>query len=353
MDKKEARRMDDFIQYAMAASVQAMQDAGLAENGADPERMSVIFGNGIGGIRTLEENFERFMEKGLGGVAPLFVPKMIINEAAGMVAIKYNAQGPNYSIVTACSSGSDAIGYSLDLVRRGRVDVAITGGTEAPISIMGVSGFCRLQAVSTQYNDSPEKASRPFDKDRDGFVIAEGAGVIVIEELEHARRRGAPIYCELAGYGATCDAYHITAPSPDASGGIRAMKIAVEDAGLALTDIDYINAHGTSTPLNDPTETKAIKTLFGDHAYKLKVSSTKSMHGHLLGGAGGMEAVICALAIKDQIVPPTRNLDNPDPDCDLDYVPHKAQPGEIKAALSNSLGFGGHNGVLCFKRYDE
>jgi 3-oxoacyl-[acyl-carrier-protein] synthase II len=276
---------------------------------------------------------------------------MISNEAPGMIAIRFNAQGPSYSVVTACSSGADAIGISLEMIRRGAVDAVICGGTEAPITGTSVGGFCALQAVSTR-NDEPDRASRPFDKDRDGFVIAEGSGVIIIEELEHAKARGAQIYCELVGYGATCDAYHITAPHPDATGGIRAMRLAVEDSGLGLDEIDYINAHGTSTPLNDPTETRAIKALFGDHAYKMKVSSTKSMHGHLLGGAGGIEAVICSLAMKHQFAPPTRNLDNPDPECDLDYVPHKGVPAEIRAALSNSLGFGGHNGVLCFKRYE-
>ena len=349
-EKKEVRRMDAFIQYAMAASVQAMEDAGLKDGGYDPERISVIFGNGIGGIETLENNIVGLHNKGINAVHPLLVPKMIINEAPGMVAIRFNAQGPSYGVVTACSSATDAIGICMNLIQKGWIDVAITGGTEAPITPLGVGGFCVLQAVSSR-NDDPEHASRPFDKDRDGFVIAEGSGVIVIEAEEHAKKRGAKIYCEMAGYGATCDAHHITAPHPDGIGAVRAMKLAVQEAGLKLEDVDYINAHGTSTPINDPIETKAVKKLFGEHAYKLKMSSTKSMHGHLLGAAGGLEAVLCALAIKEQVFPPTRNLMEKDPECDLDYVPNKAVPGRIRAALSNSLGFGGHNGVLCFAQY--
>jgi 3-oxoacyl-[acyl-carrier-protein] synthase II len=278
------------------------------------------------------------------------VPKMIINEAPGMVAIRFNAQGPSYGVVTACSSATDAIGICMDLIRKGWIDVAITGGTEAPITPLGVGGFCVLQAVSSR-NDDPEHASRPFDKDRDGFVISEGSGVIVLEAEEHAKKRGAKVYCEMAGYGASCDANHITAPHPEGVGAVRAMRLAVEDAGLKLEDIDYVNAHGTSTPINDPIETMAVKKLFGDHAYKLKMSSTKSMHGHLLGAAGGIEAVLCALAIKEQVFPPTRNLVERDPKCDLDYVANKAVPGRMRAAISNSLGFGGHNGVLCFKEY--
>ncbi len=350
VEKKEARRMDPFIQYAMAASLQAMEDAGLKDGGYDPERISVILGNGIGGIETLEDNIVKLHTKGIDGVHPLLVPKMIINEAPGMVAIRLNAQGPSYGVVTACSSATDAIGIAMDLIRKGWIDIAVTGGTEAPITPLGVAGFCVLQAVSSR-NDDPEHASRPFDKDRDGFIMSEGAGVIILEAEEHAKKRGARVYCEMAGYGATCDANHITAPHPQALGAIRAMKLAVADAGLKLEDIDYINAHGTSTPLNDPIETMAVKKAFGDHASKLKMSSTKSMHGHLLGAAGGIEAVICALAIKEQIIPPTRNLMERDPACDLDYVPHKAIPARIRAAISNSLGFGGHNGVLCFREY--
>jgi len=350
IEKKEARRMDSFTQYAMASALQAMEDAGLKEGGYDPERISVILGNGIGGIETLEDAVVKLHTKGVGAIYPLVVPKMIINEGPGMVAIRINAQGPSYGVVTACSSAADAIGISMGLIHKGWIDVAVTGGTEAPITPMGVGGFCVLQAVSSR-NDDPEHASRPFDKDRDGFVIAEGAGVIIIESEEHAKKRGARIYCEMAGYGATCDANHITAPHPEGLGAVRAMKMAVEDAGLALQDVDYINAHGTSTPINDPVETKAVKKAFGEHAYKLKMSSTKSMHGHLLGGAGGLEAVICVLAIKEQMFPPTRNLFERDPECDLDYVPHKAVSGKIRVALSNSLGFGGHNAVLCFKQY--
>jgi 3-oxoacyl-[acyl-carrier-protein] synthase II len=347
---KEARRMDRFTQFAMVASIEAMADAGLAADEAEPDRFGVILGNGIGGIETLEAQFKRVHDKGPKAMHPLFVPMMISNEAAGNVAIRFHAFGPCSVVVTACASSNDAIGHAWSLIREGRTDVMIAGGTEAPITPLGLAGFCQLQAVSTR-NDDPSHASRPFDKDRDGFVMSEGSGVIVLEELEHARRRGAHIYAELAGYGATCDANHLTAPHPEGRGAIRAMNIALETAGLTPVDVDYVNAHGTSTQINDPIETKAIKAAFGDHARKLKVSSTKSMHGHLLGAAGGVEAIVSVLAIRDQFFPPTRNLDEPDPACDLDYVPHTGYEGRIRAAISNALGFGGHNSVVLFREF--
>jgi len=350
LESKEARRMDRFTQFAMIASIEAMASAGLAAGQFDAERIGVILGNGIGGIETLEAQFKRISERGPKGVHPLFVPMMISNEAAGNVAIKFGAFGPCSVVVTACASSNDAFGQSWRLIRDGSVDVMIAGGTEAPLTPMGLAGFCQLQAVSTR-NDDPEHASRPFDKDRDGFVMSEGSGVLVLEELEHAKRRGAKILAEMSGYGATCDANHLTAPHPEGRGAIRALQIALETAGLQPADIDYINAHGTSTPINDPIETKAIKAVFGEHAKKLKVSSTKSMHGHLLGAAGGVEAIVSVKAILDQFFPPTRNLVEPDPECDLDYVPNKGYGGRIRAVLSNALGFGGHNSVVVFQQY--
>jgi len=334
----------------MIASIEAMADAGLAAGDAEPEKFGVILGNGIGGIETLEAQFKRVHEKGPKAVHPLFVPMMIANEAAGNVAIRFQACGPCSIVVTACASSNDAIGHSWNLIREGTTDVMIAGGTEAPITPLSLAGFCQLQAVSTR-NDEPSRASRPFDKNRDGFVMSEGAGVLVLEELEHAKRRGARIYAELSGYGATCDASHLTAPHPEGRGAIKAMQLALATAGLTPTDVDYINAHGTSTQINDKIETKAIKAVFGEYARKLKVSSTKSMHGHLLGAAGGVEAIVSVMAIKEQFFPPTRNLDEPDPECDLDYVPHKGYEGRIRAAISNALGFGGHNSVILFREY--
>lgn len=349
---KEARRMDRFTQFAMVASIEAMADAKLAAGQADPERFGVILGNGIGGIETLEAQAKRVQERGPKAMHPLFVPMMISNEAAANVAIRFHAFGPCSVVVTACASSNDAIGHAFTIIREGTADVMIAGGTEAPLTGLGLAGFCQLQAVSTR-NDEPDKACRPFDKDRDGFIMSEGAGIIVLEELEHAKKRGATIYAELGGYGATCDANHLTAPHPEGRGAIRAMKTAISVGGLTPADVDYVNAHGTSTPINDPIETKAIKAAFGDHAKKLKVSSTKSMHGHLLGAAGGVEAIVSVMAIREQFFPPTRNLDNPDPECDLDYVPHKGYNGRIRAAISNALGFGGHNSVLLFKETKE
>jgi 3-oxoacyl-[acyl-carrier-protein] synthase II len=347
---KDARRMDRFTQYVVVASIEAMADAGLAAGSMDPERIGVILGNGIGGIETLEAAFRKIVEKGPMSIHPLTIPMMISNESAGNIAIRFQAQGPCFTIITACASSNDALGDAYRFIRDGTSDVMIAGGTEAPIVPLGLAGFCQLQAVSTR-NDEPDKASRPFDRDRDGFVMSEGAGLLVLEELEHAKKRGARIYAEMGGYGLSCDANHLTAPHPEGRGAAQAMKMAVASAGLALTDIDYINAHGTSTQINDPVETKAIKSVFGEHAKKLKVSSTKSMTGHLLGAAGGIEAIVTVMAITDQFFPPTRNLENPDPACDLDYVPIKGYPGRIRAAVSNGLGFGGHNSVVLFREY--
>jgi 3-oxoacyl-[acyl-carrier-protein] synthase II len=352
LEAKEARRMDRFTQFAMVSSLEAMEDAKLAVGNTDPERFGIILGNGIGGIETLEAQCKRIIEKGPKSVHPLFVPMMIANEAPGNVAIRLKAFGPCRCVVTACASSNDALGDAWRLIRDGDADVMLAGGTEAPLTGLGYSGFCSLQAVSTR-NDEPDKASRPFDKDRDGFIMAEGAGILVLEELEHARTRGARIFAEMAGYGATCDANHLTAPHPEGRGAIRAMLNALDSAGLAPEDIDYINAHGTSTPINDPIETRVIKAVFGEYAAKLKVSSSKSMTGHLLGAAGGVEAIVTVKALQDQFFPPTRNLDNPDPECDLDYVPHKGYSGRIRAAMSNALGFGGHNAIVIFKEYND
>jgi 3-oxoacyl-[acyl-carrier-protein] synthase II len=351
MESKDARRMDRFTQYAMAAGVEAMAQAGLGAGQVDPERFAVIVGNGIGGIETLESALHRLVDRGPKGVHPLFVPMMIMNEVASNIAIRFQANGPCFCVVTACASSNDAMGDAWRLIREGRVDVAIAGGTEAGITPLALAGFCQLQAVSTKRNDDPSHASRPFDRDRDGFVMGEGAGILVLEELEHARRRGAAVLAELAGYGSSCDANHLTAPHPEGRGAVQAIKEALSSADAAPGDVDYVNAHGTSTPINDPIETKAIKAVFGDHARKLRVSSTKSMHGHLLGGAGGLEAVVTVMAIRDQFFPPTRNLENPDPACDLDYVPNTGSPGRIRAAISNALGFGGHNAMVLFKEF--
>jgi 3-oxoacyl-[acyl-carrier-protein] synthase II len=351
MESKDARRMDRFTQYAMVAGIEAMAQAGLAAGQADPERLAVVIGNGIGGIETLENNLRKLIERGPKAVHPLFVPMMIMNEVAGNIAIRFKANGPCFCVVTACASSNDAMGDAWRLIREGRVDVAIAGGTEAGITPLSLAGFCQLQALSTKRNDDPEHASRPFDRDRDGFVMGEGSGILVLEELEHARRRGATILAEMAGYGSSCDANHLTAPHPEGRGAIEALKVSLASAGLLPQEIDYVNAHGTSTQINDPIETKAIKAVFGEHARKLKVSSTKSMHGHLLGGAGGIEAVVTVMAIHDRFFPPTRNLENPDPACDLDYVPNHGVSGHIRAAISNALGFGGHNAVVVFKEF--
>jgi 3-oxoacyl-[acyl-carrier-protein] synthase II len=360
MDKKEARKMARFIQIAVAATAQALIDAGLmgepdAEGKkpikSDPWKTGIVIGNGIGGFEIVSESFKKLFESGPKRMLPLTVPMMISNEAAGNISMLYGTKGPAFTQVTACASGTDALGQALDLIRSGRCDVVIAGGTEATIVPFAVGGFQMLKALSTKRCNEPEKASRPFDADRDGFVIAEGSGILILESEEHAKNRSAKIIAELAGYGATADAYHITSPDPTGMGGATAVIHAIADAGLKPEDIQYYNAHGTSTEINDPTETKMLKIAFGDHAYKLKVSSTKSMHGHCIAGGGGLEAIACILAMRDGFYPPTINLDNPDPECDLDYVPNKAQYGEINASASGSLGFGGHNGVVVFKKY--
>jgi 3-oxoacyl-[acyl-carrier-protein] synthase II len=351
MDRKEARKMDRFTQYALASAFMAVKDANLTINDENAHRVGVWIGSGIGGMETFEQQFEIFLNRGYRRVSPFFVPMMIPDMAAGQVSIALGAKGINSCTVTACATGTNSIGDAFKVIQRGDADVMITGGTEAPITKMSIAGFCANTALST--NPDPNTASRPFDKNRDGFVMGEGAGILVIEELEHALKRGAKIYAEIVGYGSTGDAYHITAPAPGGEGGARAMKLALEDGGLKPEDIDYINAHGTSTEYNDKFETMAIKEVFKDHAYQLAVSSTKSMTGHLLGAAGGIEAIFTVLAIKEGILPPTMNYETPDPDCDLDYVPNKARKREIKAALSNSLGFGGHNATLAFKKFES
>jgi 3-oxoacyl-[acyl-carrier-protein] synthase II len=360
IDKKDARKMARFTQIAAAAAVQALEQAGLlGDAGADgrrlvksrPDKTGVVIGNGIGGFEVVSESFRKLFESGPRRMLPLTVPLMIANEAAGNISMLFGTTGPAYTQVTACASGTDALGQALDLIRAGRCDVIIAGGTEACIVPFAIGGFQMLKALSTKRCAEPEKASRPFDADRDGFVLGEGAGVLVLESEEHAKTRGANILAEFAGYGASADAYHITAPEPSGEGGGRAIQKALADAGLAPEDIQYYNAHGTSTEINDPTETKMIKLAFGEHAYKLKISSTKSMTGHCVAGGGGLEAIACVLAITGGFFPPTINLDNPDPQCDLDYVPNKVQYGEITAAASGSLGFGGHNGVVVFRKY--
>ncbi|ATH95052.1 beta-ketoacyl-ACP synthase II [Bacillus glycinifermentans] len=350
MDKKEARKMDRFTQYAVVASKMAVEDAKLDINDKNAARIGVWIGSGIGGLETLEQQFETFLTKGPRRVSPFFVPMMIPDMATGQVSIALGAKGVNSCTVTACATGTNSIGDAFKVIQRGDADVMITGGTEAPLTRMSFAGFSANKALST--NPDPKTASRPFDKNRDGFVMGEGAGIVVLEELEHALSRGADIYAEVVGYGSTGDAYHITAPAPNGEGGVRAMNEAIKDAGMSPEQIDYINAHGTSTPYNDKFETIAIKEVFGEHAYKLAVSSTKSMTGHLLGAAGGIEAIFSVLAIKDGIIPPTINIETPDEDCDLDYVPDKARRQNVDVVLSNSLGFGGHNATLIFKKYE-
>lgn len=360
MDKKEARKMCRFTQFAAAAAADALADAKLlGEPDADgrrkvtsvPEKTGVVLGNGIGGFEVVGESFKKLFDAGPKRMLPLTVPMMISNEAAGNVSMLYGTKGPAFTQVTACASGTDALGQALDLIRAGRCDVVVAGGTEACVIPFAIGGFQMLKALSTKRGDTPEQASRPFDADRDGFVLGEGAGVLVLESEEHAKKRGARIIAEFAGYGASADAHHITAPDPSGSGGCAAIKQAIADADMKPEDVQYYNAHGTSTEINDPTETKMIKLAFGDYAKKLKVSSTKSMTGHCIAAAGALEAIACILAIRDGFFPPTINLDNPDPECDLDYVPNKAQYGTINAAISMSLGFGGHNGAVAFKKY--
>jgi 3-oxoacyl-[acyl-carrier-protein] synthase II len=352
IEKKDIKKMDIFIQFAIAASQFAMDDAGLKVTPEIAPRVGVFIASGIGGFATIEREHLALLEGGPRKISPFFIPSAIINLAAGQVSIRFGAKGPNSATCTACSASAHAIGDALEIIRRGAAVAMIAGGSEAAITPMGVGGFAAMRALSTR-NDDPCRASRPFDADRDGFVIGEGAGVVVLEELEHARRRGAKIYCELAGYGMSADAYHITAPSEHGDGAVRVMQMALDDAGVEPGEVQYINAHGTSTPFNDRIETLAIKKCFGDHAGRLAVSSTKSMTGHLLGAAGGLEAGITALAIDRGMLPPTINLENPDPDCDLDYVPGTARPAEVTCALSNSFGFGGTNAALLFRKLEE
>jgi 3-oxoacyl-[acyl-carrier-protein] synthase II len=351
IEKKDVKKMDVFIQLAIAAAQFAVDDAGLQVTPDIATRVGVFIASGIGGFSTIEREHRALLEGGPRRISPFFIPAAIINLAAGQVSIRFGAKGPNSAPCTACSASAHAIGDALEIIRRGRADVMIAGGSESAITPMGVGGFAAMRALSTR-NDEPETASRPFDLERDGFIMGEGSGVVVLEELEFARRRGAPIYAELVGYGMSADAFHITAPSEDGDGGMRVMISALDDAGVTPADVDYINAHGTSTPFNDRLETLAIRRLFGEHAAKLAISSTKSMTGHLLGAAGGLEAGITALAIKHQLAPPTINYRTPDPECDLDYVPNTARPMAITYALSNSFGFGGTNGALLFKKFD-
>ena len=352
VDKKDVKKMDVFIQLAIAAAEFAMDDAKLKVNPECATRTGVFIASGIGGFSTIEREHKALLEGGPRRISPFFIPAAIINLAAGQVSIRFGAKGPNSATCTACSASAHAIGDAFEIIRRNDADVMIAGGSEAAITPMGVGGFAAMRALSTR-NDDPQRASRPFDKDREGFVMGEGAGVIILEELEFARRRGASIYAELVGYGMSADAYHITAPSEDGDGGMRVMQAALKQAGIEPSKVDYINAHGTSTPYNDKLETLAIKRLFGDHARKVAISSTKSMTGHLLGAAGGLEAGITVLAIRNQMIPPTINYETPDPECDLDYVPNTKRAASIQYALSNSFGFGGTNGALLFKKFDE
>jgi len=350
LTKKEANRMEKFVQYAVAGAYEAVKDAGLDFEKENKERIGVIVGSGIGSLRIIEEQHQVYLKSGPSRITPFLIPSLIINEAAGHIAMKYGLHGPNYATNTACASGSHAIGDAMRVIQRGNADVIIAGGTESAVTHLGIGGFCALKALSLR-NNEPERASRPFDRDRDGFIMGEGCGVVVLESLEHAKARGARIYAEAAGFGMSCDAYHITAPDPEGYGASLAMKWAIHDSKINPEEINYINAHGTSTKLNDKVETLAIKKALGVYAKKVMVSSTKSMTGHLLGAAGGVEFVICCLAVKDNVVPPTINYENPDPDCDLDYVPNTSRAAKIEAAASNSLGFGGHNATLVVKKF--
>jgi len=350
LEPKNIKRTDLFVQYALAGAKMALEDADFSVKNGQADRVGVILGTGFGGLMTLEKNHKILLEKGPGKISPFLIPMMIANMAPGQVAIACGARGPNTCIVTACASGTHAIGEAFKVIQQGCADVMITGGTEATITPLMLSGFCNMKATTAQ-NDEPQRASRPFDKDRDGFIIAEGAGIIILEEMAMAKKRGAKIYCEIAGYGLNGDAYHITAPSPGGEGAVQCMKMALEDAKIAPEEVDYINAHGTSTPFNDLSETIAIKKVFNEHSRRLMVSSTKSMTGHLLGATGGIEAIFTALSIKTGIIPPTINYETPDPECDLDYVPNEARKGEIKYGLSNSFGFGGTNAALVFKKF--
>jgi 3-oxoacyl-[acyl-carrier-protein] synthase II len=351
IEKKDVKKVDRFIQFAIAASDLALKDAGFVVDPSEAGRVGVFIGSGIGGFATIEREHEALLRGGPRKISPFFIPAAVVNLASGWVSIRTGAKGPNSATATACTSGAHAVGDSLRLIQRGDADAMIAGGSEAAITPLGVGGFCAMRALSTR-NDAPEKASRPFDRDRDGFVIGEGSGIVLLEELEHARRRGARIYCELVGYGMSGDAFHISAPCEDGDGAIRVMRATLADAGVEPEVVDYINVHGTSTPRGDVVETIATKAVFGEHARRVALSSTKSMTGHLLGASGGLEAGITALVLRDQRLPPTINHESPDPDCDLDCVPNRAREAEVRYAISNSFGFGGTNGALLFKRYE-
>ena len=352
LGRKEVKRLDRFSQFACVAAIEALEHANLNMEKEDADRVGVLIGSGVGGIITITDQHKILLQKGPKRVSPFLVPMMLGDMASGQVSMMIGAKGPNFSTVSACATGADSIGEALEMIRRGRADVVIAGGTEAAVCEIGVAGFNSCMALSTR-NEDPQGASRPFDSDRDGFVLGEGAGLLVLESLEHAQQRGANILAEMSGYGASSDAHHVTQPHPEGEGAARAMKWAIEDAGITPDKVDYINAHGTSTPLNDKYETIAMKRMYGDHAYKLAISSTKSMTGHLLGAAGGIEAAFTVLTIKNGIVPPTINIDNPDPDCDLNYIPNTAKKQPVNVAMSNSLGFGGHNASLVFERFTQ
>jgi len=352
LGRKEAKRLDRFSQFAAVASLEAIEDAGIDMATEDADRVGVLIGSGVGGIITITEQHKVMLDKGPKRVSPFLVPMMLGDMASGQVSMMIGAKGPNFSTVSACATGADSIGEALEMIRRGRADVVIAGGTEAAVCEIGVAGFNSCMALSTR-NDDPQGASRPFDSGRDGFVLGEGAGVLVLESIEHAEKRGANVLAELVGYGASSDSHHVTQPHPEGEGAARAMKWALDDAKLQPEDVVYINAHGTSTPMNDKFETIAMKRMFGDHAYKLAISSTKSMTGHLLGAAGGIEAAFSVLAVKEGAIPPTINLENPDPDCDLNYTPNKAVKQEVEVAMSNVFGFGGHNASLVFKSFQQ
>ncbi|MFH0763659.1 MAG: beta-ketoacyl-ACP synthase II [Candidatus Omnitrophota bacterium] len=355
LSPKDMRRMDRFVQFAVVSSKMAVIDSGLDLDKEDRDRIGVLIGSGIGGLHTVETEHKQFIvlgpEKGPDRISPFLIPMLIVNMAAGQVSITLGLKGPNSAVATACASSNHAIGDAFRIIQRGEADMAVTGGSEAAITHMGFGGFCALKALSTSYNDQPEKACRPFDKNRDGFVMGEGAGIVILEEADHAVKRGARIYCELIGYGMSGDAYHMTAPDPAGDGGVRCMAASLGDAAILPKEIDYINAHGTSTLYNDKIETLAIKKVFGDHARKLAISSTKSVTGHLLGAAGGVELIATALCMKEGIIPPTINYETPDPDCDLDYVPNKPREAKINVAMSNALGFGGHNATLIVRKF--
>lgn len=351
LSSKKIRRKEKFVQFALAAAQQAIEDSQLNLEQENLERIGVLLGSGIGSLKVIEEQHKRFLEGGPKRLSPFLIPKLITNMAAGELAIHFGLQGPNFCITSACASASHSLAAAVCLLREDKADIIVSGGTESAITNLSLGGFCAARSLSTHYNEEPERASRPFDKKRDGFVMAEGAGILILEELEHALKRNAIIYCELAGYGMSDDAYHITAPHPEGKGAAQCMSLALKDAEVNPQDISYINAHGTSTVLNDKTETLAIKKVFGNAAKKIPVSSTKSMTGHLLGAAGGVEAAVCCLAIRNKIISPTINYEYPDPDCDLDYVPNTARREDVRAVISNSLGFGGHNVSLIFKEY--